>query len=343
MKILLFSDNHFCERYSLVNRYGSKYTMRLENQIKTMNWVEAVAKEENCDAVFCLGDFFDKPQITAQEITALREVVWNDLPHYFIVGNHESGDINLQYSSTKALENKNRHVISTPTKLEFDSFDLLLLPYITESDRKPLKEYFIFNKGKKQILLSHNDLKDIDFGMAISKQGFTLEEIDEAVDICFNGHLHNGPKATDKIINMRDITGKDFGENAFKYPHDLIILDTDTLAYKYLENPHALNFYKLEVSKTTDLNVFDKLKGNAVISVKCINTLVEQVREAIKQHLDKIIESRVTVCRLADESEATTLDVSDLSMDHLAKFYEMCTEKIENTPLLKEELAEVLK
>ena len=36
-KILVFADNHFCERVSIVNKFGLKYSVRLENQIATMN------------------------------------------------------------------------------------------------------------------------------------------------------------------------------------------------------------------------------------------------------------------------------------------------------------------
>lgn len=37
MKILLYTDNHFCEKSSIINKYGEKYTYRLENQLKSIN------------------------------------------------------------------------------------------------------------------------------------------------------------------------------------------------------------------------------------------------------------------------------------------------------------------
>ena len=33
MKILCFTDNHFCEKSSIITKYGAKYTLRLENQL----------------------------------------------------------------------------------------------------------------------------------------------------------------------------------------------------------------------------------------------------------------------------------------------------------------------
>ena len=43
MKILCFTDNHFCERSSIVTKYGTKYSLRLENQLASINWVEQLA------------------------------------------------------------------------------------------------------------------------------------------------------------------------------------------------------------------------------------------------------------------------------------------------------------
>lgn len=37
MKILIYADNHFCETSSIIRSYGDKYTLRLENQIKSIN------------------------------------------------------------------------------------------------------------------------------------------------------------------------------------------------------------------------------------------------------------------------------------------------------------------
>ena len=63
MKIIIYSDNHFCEKFSIINKMSDKYTTRLENQIKSINWVEELAYKKGCQYVICAGDFFDKPNI----------------------------------------------------------------------------------------------------------------------------------------------------------------------------------------------------------------------------------------------------------------------------------------
>ena len=55
-RILIYTDNHFCATSSIVRGRGNKYTLRLENQIKTMEWLVDKAQENNCVAMFCCGE-----------------------------------------------------------------------------------------------------------------------------------------------------------------------------------------------------------------------------------------------------------------------------------------------
>lgn len=343
MKILCFTDNHFCERSSIISRYGNKYSLRLENQLNSLNWVERTAKNNECDLIICLGDFFDKPHLTDQELTALQEIQWSDIKHYFIVGNHESEEISLQYSSTNALRAENRLIIDSPCLQEFADFELAFLPYVTESAKKPLAEYFRPIVDKPRILLSHNDLLGIQMGPVVSKSGFSPEEIEANCTCCLNGHLHNGQTITSKILNLGNLTGKDFGEDAFRYDHKIVIIDTDSFSFKFIENPYAFNFYKLDILTEADLAKFKLLKENAVLSIRCDEKLIAQTREVITAS-ESIIEARLMIVkRFNSDSSDKSISISDLVVDQCVKFAECCREKLENSPLLEMELAEILK
>lgn len=342
MKILCFTDNHFCERASIVSRYGTKFSVRLENQIESINWVERLAVEKNCDLIVCLGDFFDKPHLTDQELTALQDIEWNNIPHYFLVGNHESEEINLQYNSTNALKNSNRLIIDSPSIYNFKDFELAFLPYITESDKKALVDYFGPLTETPRILLSHNDLLGIQMGPVVSKSGFSPEEIEANCTCCLNGHLHNGVAVTPKILNLGNLTGKDFGEDANRYPHKVIIMDTDTFTFEFIENPYALNFYKLDILTEANLNVLDTIKPNAVVSIRCSDSLISKVREIVAENKN-IIDSRLILIKTFIATDDQPIDISDLTVDQCVKFAECCREKLENTPILEAELAEILK
>lgn len=337
MKLLIFTDNHFCTNSSIIKRIGTKYSIRLENQIKSINWLEDLAKQKGCGTIICLGDFFDKPDLTEQEITAIRDINWSNIPHLFLVGNHESTGADLAYNSTKILEGKDRFIINTPEVITLNKIEFCFLPYISEIDRKPLNEYFPERTELPRVILSHNDIKGIQMGPVMSKFGFDINEIDNSCDLFINGHLHNGQKVSEVALNLGNLTGKDFGEDASKYSHNVLIIDTDTFSCEFIENPHAFNFYKVNVEEEKDILQLKNLKSNAVVSIKCSDKLIEQTREAIANN-PKIIESRLSIIKSIDIS-TTTADIADLSLDHIAKFIECCHENIENTETLEQELA----
>lgn len=351
MRFIIYSDNHFCEKCSLITKLGNKYSMRLENQIASLNWIEETAIKKDCNVVICGGDFFDKYFVTDQELTALKDINWNTLPHYFLVGNHESEENDLQYSSAKALEGSNRFVVSTPEIYHFwdknkKECEVAFLPYIVESNRKDLSEYFEHKPLRPDVyrlLISHNDLFGVQMGPVISRTGFKPEELSKICNLCINGHLHNGQKILENVINIGNLTGKDFGENAFKYKHGAYIVDTETKVIDFIENPYAFNFYSIEINSEFDILKLKRLKQNSVVSLKCKASLVADTRKAIES-LPNIVESRLMVVRDTSLIEGLeTANIDDLTMDHKGKFVECCKEKIDNTPILEEELAEVLK
>jgi DNA repair exonuclease SbcCD nuclease subunit len=341
MKIILFADLHMCPRASIVNKWGTKYPSRLENCITSMNWLERKAKELQCDYVISLGDFFDKPDLTSETITASNDIEWSNIPHYSIVGNHDASNSSLTFNSVNSLLSANHKIISEPTNIDIGNCELCFLPYIVECDRKPIEDYF-GKQTKHRVILSHNDIMGIQMGPVVSKTGFGIEEIEATCDYFINGHLHNGQVITSKIINLGNLTGKDFGEDAFKHSHCAMLLDTNTLSIEYLENPYAYNFYKLCINTEEDLSVLSRLKNNAVISVKCEHTLVELLKQRISELSDKIVDSRIILVRNVEAAADESVEL-DLSVDHLARFIECCKSNIEYSVILEEELSEICK
>ena len=97
MRLLIFGDNHWCKYSSILRGRGTKYSLRLENQIRSLMWVDDVATEYHCDAIVCDGDFFDKPMLDSEEITALSDISFTHSMTY-LVGNHESDMSDLSYN-----------------------------------------------------------------------------------------------------------------------------------------------------------------------------------------------------------------------------------------------------
>lgn len=343
MKILLFGDAHFCERSSIVTKYGQRYSIRLENQLRTFNWIKDQMYANGCELIIGLGDFFDKCQLSDTEITAAKELPLSTLPAYLLVGNHESSYASLEFSSTKLLESPSCKAIYVPSVMRVGSTEVCFLPYVTESDRRALADYFPKAEGiKNRIILSHNDISGISYGPVTSAVGFSIKEIEENCDLFINAHIHNGQQISSKIYNIGNITGQNFSEDAFKYSHNIIILDTETLNLKFIENPYALNFYKVDILTEDDLNLLTAVKPNAVVSIKCKDFLVKQVRETIDT-ISNITESRIIITKDSAQLGTEDIDISSLCMDQREKFAECCRAKLDNNAILEMELAEILK
>lgn len=345
MKIAVCGDVHFCKNSSIIKGKGKLFSIRLENCINSVNWFEKIAKQHNCDLEVFLGDFFDTATLDDETITAVKSIAWNDIPKKAIVGNHESTRADLSTSSLKFLEAGGFQIISSPVQQVVEDTALCFLPYTLTENKQPLETYF-GERGSnytKRILFSHNDLMGIWLGPVMSKFGFTPEELTNFADLVLNGHLHNGGMITDTLINLGNLTGKDFGENAFKYSHQVAIIDTATGKCELIENPYAFNFYKFEITTEADLVILHSLKPNAVVSIKCVEELVKALQATLEPIQNNFAGTRIITVRNAVGASECRLDAADLMVDHLVRFVQCCRDNIPASELFEQELSEICK
>ena len=355
MRILLFSDVHWSTYSSIVRGRGDKYSLRLENLIRSMNWVEECAEEYYCDKVICLGDFFDRSELDAESITALNEIKWAAIPHTFLVGNHEVNTADLKYSTAHLFNLNESKIINTPCIEDIGNCQLLYLPYCTEKDRPDLHElYKERNTSRRKLLLSHNDIKGINYGRFVSKEGFSVEELEDVCDTCINGHLHNAGQVTSKIRDIGNLTGQNFSEDAFQYSHNIIIVDTNEWKFYVLENPFAFNFYKLDFTSDWDIDdlnhISSTLKNNSVLTVHCKQ---DDGYQCLRARFDpkwpdngfpkccNIITSKFIIERT--KSNNSEDDNVSFSVDHISQFKDYILENVGSDDIVLSELQEICK
>ena len=215
MNILLAGDVHWSSYSSIIRRRGDKYSKRLENLINTVNWIEETAEQRNCELIIYCGDFFDRPELNAEELTALQEIIWApNCKHAMLIGNHEGLTHDLSLSSTHLFNLiPNVQVVDRPTLETYFGFRIMYLPYILEKDRLTIREYISnglrenpweTQELKYNIVVSHNDIK-MQYGMFESKEGFELDDINTNAQWFFNGHLHNCGKLGNRAYNLGNI------------------------------------------------------------------------------------------------------------------------------------------
>lgn len=353
MRCLIYADPHWSSYSSIVRSRGKKYSTRLENLLNTINWIEQTAINQNCDAIICVGDFFDKCDLNSEELTALQEIIWSDKLHYFITGNHEMGRGNLEFSSAHLFNLcPNTFTIDTVSCINDDEncTNIVLLPYILESNRKPLIEYIQPYMDKANtIVLSHNDISGVQMGQYMSRDGFSIDEIQQHCTLFINGHLHNGTKIGKQIINLGNITGQNFSEDANMYKHHCMILDTMEHTIDYYDNPYAMNFYKLDFVTYQDndkdckamCQVIDNLKDNAVITVKIGEENSVFIRDLLANS-PKLLEYRVLIDMAFSTTDSVITDNKDLSINHINKFAQYIKENVGGTDIILEELERIV-
>lgn len=334
-KYLIYSDVHFSTYSSILRSRGQKYSTRLHNLIDSVSWAEHLADEQDCDAVINLGDFFDRPDIESEVITALQDVYFCNKPHIIVTGNHDANISNLEFSSVQLFKSLGAKVITDVEKEEINEFvDFYYIPYLVNEKLRPLKD--IVSGNKKKVIFSHNDIAGIQYGKFTSQNGFHVKDIVDNCNLFLNGHLHNGCIIEDKIVLVGNLTGANFNEDANRFKHYAYILtieDSVITLEPYL-NPYAINFYKLSVNSERDLDKL-KLTSKSVISVVCNNNLLNRVNELINNNRN-ILEHRL----IASYNSSTSEEEVDFKVEnHLQQFIDFIQTKIEPSEVLSEELA----
>lgn len=346
MQVLVYGDVHWSQYSSILRSRDKYYSTRLDNLIRSVNWAEEQAAYQGCEAIVILGDFFDSSHLNAEEISALKEVRWAPCSHVIITGNHETNVSNLDYSTADLFSLiPNATVISSPEKylIEGTDCEFCFLPYILERDRKDIQDYFPIQEAKKRIIFSHNDIKGINYGNFESPEGFDIDDIESNCNLFINGHIHHAG-IHNNIINVGNLTGQNFTED-FSYKHGVYVLDTEAVNGLWVDNPYAIYFDKLDLTKIRAthnfMNIIDSIDKNCVLTIKVNEDFALTAKQLLANYVrPRIIEHRLIVDR------SKTIDYNKIeieAVDHLQQFENYVLSNIGDTQVIKEELAALLR
>ena len=339
MKILIYADPHFCSSSSIIRGKGANgFSERINNLMQSFEFVNKTAVDYNCERIICLGDLFDKPDLSAEEIIAISKC--NLGHHEFIIGNHDALSNDLLFNAVNMF--KDSKIYREPTMEHIGKSQFVFLPYVTESSRKPLaevlKEIGVDTNGNV-IIFSHNDISGVQYGGFLSKVGYSIQEILDNSDLFINGHIHNGSWVSDgRILNVGSLTGLNFSNDATNWKNCVVVLDTDTFEMQFIENPYSFMFYKLELiglgeSKTVEtlksfLNSLNKDRKN-IISIKVDSSCLQAVN-SIFEGVDYIYYKRVVV-NYGDQQvlveEKTQEPTISMTTNYFEKFKQFIAEK----------------
>lgn len=312
--ILVVGDVHFVNTSYIKDR--------LDYCVDSLNWVEQEATKLGVKKIIYVGDFFDRSDVNAEEISALAKVQWSKCEHIVIVGNHE---LSKESNSVLLLQFLGFKVIS-----EIENIDgILYVPYLYNPDKF---DYSLLDTA--DIAISHNDIAGIQVGKFKTVNGLDLDKLKRA-KLFINGHIHNGAYLADNVLNIGNFVGLNFSEDANIYSHNVAHIHDGKV--ELIENPYTLNFYHL--SKLSDLK---KLKKNAVVSFKCGRDEVDNVTKKLSNDKNvkyfKVLLSNETKKKRQDEVEEKLNQVN-----HIELFQTFMIDKLGNDKMVKEEVENICK
>lgn len=285
MKIGIYSDVHISRTSSILPLYlnnDSKYTLRLENCINSMNEMYQTFENKNVDLIINCGDTFNSHTVTSDELAAYLDIKHEVFcKECIIVGNHDK--YNNAFNSIKLAKMYDNIDVVNDYKvfrLEGSDIDIYIMGYFdtvefNEIYNKMLEEYpKVHNKS---ILFMHGDINGsmLVGGLRIENQISKAKLLDN-FDLVINGHIHCNEtiynKDNKKIINIGSLTTHSFADSN-KHVGRYYILDTKDMSIESFEAKDQVLFRTYEINNENDINAFKESLSlnnfNKIVKIKC--------------------------------------------------------------------------
>ena len=335
-KFLIYSDIHIHSH--------KKSLDRLEDCLKTLDWIFRTACQYNIKNVLFAGDLFQHRQkidiYAYQRTFEILQKYQDVLNHWLLIGNHDMWqNEGWDVSSLVPLGAiKNVSIINRPCTMTIDGSPISFLPY-TKSPIETLRG--IENDCEKpRILIAHIavdgailNVRANTYSEELVEHDGDMVKVDASIfnnwDQVFLGHYHAEQRLTDKIEYIGSPLELSYGE-AFQKKH-IIIYDSETGKKEYIENTFSPKHYICSPHEVEQINFGEKafikiqtnnLPENVELQRKLISTqkFSEVKIEPIKRKLQEeklIIENAKAI--LADEEEMAQKYIEQVGLNGLLK------------------------
>lgn len=309
MKIGIIADIHASYTSSIMPIYqeGSKYTTRLQMCIDSIKWSQNLFNSKNVAFVVNLGDLFDNTVVRSEELTAVSEAYsTSNITEFYLLGNHETLDVNRKFYSTAMLDRENVNTVTQPSRITINGIDISFIPYMKygEIDHKLLKSI------SSDIVFTHIDIKGSSLRQDYTAEfGVEPELLSMYFKHVFNGHIHTAerllPEKGYDIRNVGSLTSTSFADSN-EYIPSAHIYDTETGVFESYQNPYAILFRRIKVNSITELyNKLEMFKNQFRYIIRAV------VPYDIREECSKIINDVPNII--------TSRVVSDISSQELHK------------------------
>lgn len=202
-RALMIADVHMSNKLPYARPTRNGLTDRFEDQLLLWNFVRKTAESSQIDAVFVLGDLFDRSLLDAVTLThTIEEILKFSCKVFILPGNHDIGASRSNRSLVEVfgkLDNENIQVIGEDfvDVVEVYLGDGVYLDFwpVAYSDLEKTRESINSIKKKMaaarmHILLLHNSILGAETYGWICDEGLEPSEVCDHFDYVFAGHFH---------------------------------------------------------------------------------------------------------------------------------------------------------
>jgi len=282
-RLLLFTDYHISSK-------GRRTFRRLDECLRTAEWLASQVKEHWPDAVVNLGDTFDShsnldvPSLcTGVRAMDIIMQACNAVQARFVVipGNHDA--YSFDYSSLEAFSGLGMDVVWEPTVYD-NVFGAM--PFTKSPD---LATKWIHDLEKHcHTVCAHIDVKHAKY--------FSGEDSSIGVDphdfrgLIYAGHYHH-PHNLGAFRFIGSVLHHNFSDKVLAPRRGLVLVDIDDegnyTQERRIANPHTAVYHKLDWSKNKEklrtIKLYGEFAGRMHLRIKCDSRKMKQVRSDVAE------------------------------------------------------------
>jgi len=334
LKICILGDTHFGMRGDSIpfhNLYRKFYEEVFFPYLK----------ENNIDAIFQMGDLFDRRKFIGFQTLALsRKYFFQPAQEYklhVLIGNHDIAFKNtLEVNSPQLLLNEysNITVYDKPITVSFGGTVIDIIPWICADNEIEINDFI--KNSKSQICFGHFELA----GFEMDRGNICHEGMDRNVlnkyDVVLSGHFHH--KSTDGTITYvgtpGEMTWADYNDK-----RGFHIFDTETRELDFIENPYRM-FHKivyddkletLQSVTEKDFSSYANSMVKVIVANKINPVLYDMFLDALYKAapLDiSIVEDHTDYSEISDEDIVDQSDDTITILDKVIETLEIDLDKI---------------